>query len=142
MRTIHFRRYAAAAAIAAAPLFSIAQDVPAPQPPGLETIEESEEPAITIRKPESEREITERREDGRVTEIKVRSGKSTYYLRPNDPPGNVMRGDAMSSPVRPAEWKVHRFDRAQPEAEERDDSLEPVPATPVQPLPATPAQQQ
>lgn len=132
MHTIHFRRYVAAAAIAAVPLFSIAQDGPAPQPPGLQAIEETEEPAITIRKPESEREITERRDNGRVTEIKVKSGKSTYYLHPNDPPGNVMRGDVMSDTVRPAEWKVHRFDRAKPKTEEGIDSSEPVPATPVQ----------
>jgi len=129
MRPFHFRNIAALAAIATIPLFSLAQERVAPPPPQLQQLDEDEQPAITIRKPEVEREITERRENGRVTEVKVRSGRSTYYLHPNTPAGSAMPGDTQSDTVRPAEWVVHEFDLGRNKAEEKGE--EPVPATPV-----------
>lgn len=96
--------------LAAAP-FSVAQNTGKNTPPAeeLELIDETEQPTITIRKPDATREITERREHGAVTEIRVQTGISTYYLFPNNPLGSSFR-DASSRVVRPALWRVHEFD--------------------------------
>lgn len=75
----------------------------------LELIDEVEQPTITIRKPDATREITERKENGVVTEIKVQTGWSTYYLFPNDPLGSSFK-DTASTVVRPAMWRIHEFD--------------------------------
>ena len=104
--------YAALAALAAAlPLLAAAQQTP-PPPPQLEKLEEGEAPTITIRKDDGQRsKITEKKEPGgRVTEVKVQSGKSTYYLKPNEQLGNAQPGDAQSNITRPAQWKVLEFD--------------------------------
>ncbi len=128
MRLYYFRNIAVLAAIAAVPLCSVAQETGAAPPPQLEQLDEGDQPAITIRKPATEREITEKREHGRVTEVKVRSGRSTYYLHPNDPAGSAMRGDTQSDTVRPAEWVVHEFDIGR-KAEEAAEGQGPDPAT-------------
>lgn len=128
MPSFHFRNILAVAALAAVPLCSWAQEQAAPPPPKMELLDDSDQPAITIRKPEGEREITERRDNGRVTEIKVRSGKSAYYLHPNAPVGSALPGDAQSTTVRPAEWVVHEFDIGRNKTVEGDVGQEPVPA--------------
>lgn len=113
--------YALAGIVAALPLLAAAQQqTPSQAPPQLEKLEEGEAPAITIRKDEGQRRITEKKEGGKVTEVKVQSGKSTYYLKPNEQPGNAQPGDAQSNMNRPAQWKVLEFDlgtvRETPEA--------------------------
>lgn len=84
----------------------------APRPPQLEKLEEGEEPAVTIRRPEQERATTteKRAPGGKVTEVKVTTGGSTYYLKPNDPAGSAMPGDAQSNSARAAQWEVKTFD--------------------------------
>ena len=47
---------------------------------------------------------------GKVTEVKVHSGKSTYYVKPNDPAGSALPGDAQSSTNRGAQWQVKEFE--------------------------------
>ncbi len=90
--------------------FAMAQNANknAPQKEDLELIDEVEQPTITIRKPDATREITERRENGEVREIKVQTGVSTYYLYPNQPLGGSF--DDITSKNRPAMWRVHEFD--------------------------------
>jgi hypothetical protein len=83
---------------------------PAPPPPQLEKLEEGEPPAVTIRPPENKSTITETRErGGKVREVKVTSGGSTYYLRPNDPAGSALPGDTQSNTTRAAQWEVGTF---------------------------------
>jgi hypothetical protein len=115
MRTPLFRTALAStiSAIALLPLLAAAQQSPQqpPQaPPQLEKLDEGEAPAITIRKNEGQQRITEKKEGGKVTEVKVQSGKSTYYLKPNEQAGNAQPGDAQSNTNRPAQWKVLEFD--------------------------------
>lgn len=93
----------------AAPILAIAQQQSAPPPPRLEKLEEGSDPGITIRKPEGEKKITEKREQGKVTEIKVQSGKSAYVLKPNEPAGSAVPGDAESSGNRAAQFQVLEF---------------------------------
>ena len=91
---------------------AIAQPAQAPSevPPKLEKLEEGSAPGITIRQREGERKMTEKREKGKVTEVKVHSGKSTYYVKPNDPAGSALPGDAQSSTNRGAQWQVKEFE--------------------------------
>ncbi|MFC5476238.1 DUF2782 domain-containing protein [Paraherbaspirillum soli] len=82
----------------------------APPPPELEKLEEGVAPATTPRKPgEAKPKITEKREQGRVTEVKVETGGSTYYLKPQQV-GNSVPGDTPSAPARGAQWQIKEFD--------------------------------
>jgi len=113
----------------------------APPPPTMENLEEGEAPAITIRKPEQQNRITEKRgHGGKVTEVKVTSGKSTYYLKPNDPAGSGMPNDVQNGTNRAAQWEVLNFDlspakEAMDEQEEADVAATPEP--PVVPVSTT-----
>lgn len=82
----------------------------APPPPVMENLEEGEPPAISITPPGTEKKITEKRQQGKVTEIEVKTGNSTYYLKPVDPAGSAMRGDGQSNEIRAAQWPVMEFD--------------------------------
>jgi len=99
------------ASLALLPLLAAAQQA-SDAPPRLERLDENQEPAITIRKDDGQRaKVTEKKEGGHVTEVKVQAGKSTYYLKPNlEQPGNAQPGDAQSSGNRPPQWKVLEFD--------------------------------
>ena len=97
----HFRKTIALAALAVTSV-AVGQEVQQKAPPAdLEIIDEVDQPAITIRKPDTTGEITEKRQGGMVEEIKVKSGPSTYYLYPNGP--NGVPGSFMSNEVRPAQ---------------------------------------
>ena len=112
----------------AAPLPAGAQQEAAPPPPKLEKLEEGDAPAITIRKPGSEKKITEKRERGKIKEVKVQSGKNTYYLKPNEPAGSALPGDADSTTTRPAQWQVLEFGGPKSAKEvEPPQTLEPAP---------------
>lgn len=105
---------------------------PAKSPP-LEKIEEIGDDAITVTgKPDSEKKITEKREQGKVTEVQVNTGRSSYSVKPNTPVGNAMPGDMTGSANRGPQWKVMEFDlgkknKNQKEQDAADDA--PPPAT-------------
>jgi len=107
----------------------------APPPPKLEKLEEGEQPAITIAPPDSGTKITEKRQQGKVTEVKVKSGKSTYYLKPNEPAGSAARGDLQSDEVRPAQWQILEFDLGGKKTNEKEveppQTLQPAAAKPA-----------
>lgn len=80
------------------------------QPPATDPIEAgSDEPATRI-EPRRGTRITEKRNNGQVTEIEVQSGKSRYTMRPHQPAGNAQGGDAQSSAFRAPQWQVMEFD--------------------------------
>jgi hypothetical protein len=90
------------------------QSKPGDAPPKLETIEPA--PPITtpaLPPPKSARgapKITEKKEGGRVTEVKVQAGPSSYTMKPNTPAGNAQVGDAQGgSTIRPPQWTVMEF---------------------------------
>lgn len=86
----------------------------APPPPELETLEEGPPPSVTIKKQGDDssngNSVTERRDHGQTTEIKVHSGPSTYYLKPTQEVGTALPGDAQSGPPTPAQWVIKEFD--------------------------------
>lgn len=113
----------------AAPFLASAQQAAqpanaAPPPPRLEKLEEGEAPAITIRKPDGERKIVEKREQGRVTEVKVQTGKSEYTLKANQQAGSALPGDAESSKMRAPQWKVGEFDWGRPKEAKEVDAVQ------------------
>ena len=88
----------------------------APPPPRLERLEEGEAPAVTIPGGgPAENSITEKREQGRVTEVEVRTGRSTYVVKPINPAGSALPGDAQANTNRAPQFKVKEFDLQRPE---------------------------
>ncbi|MES2325090.1 MAG: hypothetical protein V4633_22780 [Pseudomonadota bacterium] len=113
-----------------------ASPAPSQAPPKLEVIEEGNDAPITVTPPKSGgTKITEKKEGGRVTEIKVKSGKSNYTMKPNIPAGNAQPGDGQSSNVRAPQWTVMEFDLGKKKKTSKDDVPEPTPAK-VAPPPA------
>lgn len=107
---------------------------PSAAPPKLEKIEEIADDAITVTaKPAPERQITEKREGGRVVEVKVKSGPSTYTVRPNNTTGTALPGDAMSGNSRGPQWTVMEFDlgkkKKKTEEESATDAATPPPVS-------------
>jgi hypothetical protein len=91
---------------------AFAQSTPSQAPPKLEKIEEFADDSINVTaKPSTEGKITDRRDNnGNVTETTVKSGPSTYTVRPAHPVGTSLPGDATSGPLRGAQWTVLEFD--------------------------------
>ncbi len=94
-----------------APCFLAHAEIKDTAPSNLEKLEESNDTGITIRQKESERRITEKRENGRVTEIKVNNGNGApaYYLKPNTPAGSALPGDVQSNSIRAPQWEIMEF---------------------------------
>jgi len=113
------------------------QSAPDAPPPQLENLEEDEPPAVTIRGSESERNISQKREQGKVTSVKVKSGNSTYYLKPNTPAGSAVPGDVQSNMSRAAQWQVLEFDWSRDPEKARQEAAAQAAAAP--PPPAAPA---
>ena len=108
----------------------------APPPPQLERLEEGAAPAVTIPGGgQPERGITEKREQGRVTEVEVRTGRSTYVVKPLNPGGSALPGDTQANTNRAAQFKVKEFDLSRPE-ELKPQPQPQAPQAPAAPPPA------
>jgi hypothetical protein len=60
--------------------------------------------------------VTEKRmRGGRVTEVEVNSGRSTYILKPNTQYGSTVPGDTQSNVNRAPQWQIFGFDLKRPE---------------------------
>ncbi|WP_420476819.1 DUF2782 domain-containing protein [Noviherbaspirillum sp. ST9] len=95
----------------------------AQQPPKLEKLEEGEAPAVTIRKPDQKSRIQEKRAPGgKVTEVKVTAGGSSYVVKPNESAGSAQPGDLQSNTIRPAQWEVKEFDLGRPKTKEQEEA--------------------
>ena len=92
------------------PLIVQAQSTPASTPPKLEKIEEVPDSGITIRKPESNaNKAVEKRVNGKVTEVQVKSGKSNYVVKANPETGNNPKGTVQGDGNRGAQWSILEF---------------------------------
>ena len=116
MRILLFRSIFMAS-LASLPISIMAQT--ASTPPVLEKLDEGEPPAITIKPSSPRHAVTEKREGGKVTEVKVKKGKNNYTLKPNTPAGTSLPGDAESSGNRAAQWDVTEFDLGTPLSKEK-----------------------
>ncbi len=116
---------------ASMPAFAQQPLADAPPPPRLERLEEGEAPAVTIPGGgQPERSITEKREQGRVTEVEVRTGRSTYVVKPLNPAGSALPGDTQSNTNRAAQFKVKEFDLSKPEDLKPQPQPQQAPAVP------------
>jgi hypothetical protein len=101
----------------------------APRPPELQQLEEGEAPAVTIRKPGddgtgSANSITQTRSQGKVNDVTVHSGGSTYHVKPTPTMGNSVPGDAQSGPVQGAQFVVKEFNWGN--KKQKDDGVAPT----------------
>jgi hypothetical protein len=91
-----------------------AQQTPSSAPPKLERVEPgSDTPITTIPSRQEQRQptkVVEKREGGRVTEVQVTTGKSSYTMKANPPDTVSQPGDPASGPLRPPQWKVLEWD--------------------------------
>jgi hypothetical protein len=113
---------------------AFAQSTPSQAPPKLEKIEEVADDPITVKaKSGTEGKITERRDNsGNVVEATVKSGPSTYTVKPNHPVGSSLPGDMTSGNPRGPQWTVMEFDigkkkKKAPEEEAAPDTNVPPP---------------
>jgi hypothetical protein len=105
-----------------------------PPPPELERLEEGEAPAVTIPGGgPAEKSITQKREQGRVTEVEVRTGRSTYVVKPLTPSGSALPGDTPANTNRAPQFKVKEFDLGKPEDFKPQPQAQPAPAAPAPP---------
>jgi len=100
---------------------------PSDAPPKLEQIEEVGDAPITVAPVAPRQQITEKREAGVVSEVKVSTGGSTYYMRPGTP------GDPTNSQLRGPQWKVLEFDLGKKKQKQRDDDAADTTPEPPQP---------
>jgi hypothetical protein len=91
-------------------------------------------PGLSVDKPDVKKnETKERREGGKVTEVEVTSGGSTYKLQANPNVGNAPEGTVQGTSNRPALWSIFQF--GGPKKESKDEKeVEPV----LQPVPPKP----
>lgn len=138
MRTSRVLIIATASIAAYAMLLPAGAQQPAPDvpPPKLEKLEEGEPPAVTIRGADSERNISQKRDQGKVTSVKVKSGNSTYYLKPNTPAGSAVPGDVQSNMSRAAQWQVLEFDWSRDPEKAGAEAAAQTAAVPPPPPPA------
>lgn len=81
------------------------KDVPPPPPP-LEKLEEVGESELKLAKPESKNlKMQERKEEGKVTEVRVSSGGSNYTVKENKAAKGTREGEAN----RAAQWTILEF---------------------------------
>lgn len=118
-----------------------AQQTPSSAPPKLERIEETADTPITVTTPaqRTTKKITEKRENGRVTEVEVKTGKSSYTMKANPPGAVAQPGDSSSGTLRPPQWKVLEFDFGKKKQKELDEAAAAAVATAPPPPPMTPA---
>ncbi|MYM30962.1 hypothetical protein GTP58_21730 [Duganella sp. CY15W] len=114
---------------------AFAQSTPSQAPPKLEKIEEIADDPITVTaKPGTEGKITEKRDNsGNVTEATVKSGPSTYTLRPNHPAGTALPGDALGGSNRGPQWTIMEFDIGKKKKKTTDEDSAPETNAPPSP---------
>ncbi len=113
---------------------ALAQPTPSAAPPKLERIEEGSDTPITVTPPKTgDHKITEKKEGGRVTEAKVKSGKSVYTMKPNTPAGNAQPGDVVSNGIRAPQWTVLEFDLNKKKKTSKEDLPQQAPVPPPPP---------
>ncbi|MES2832510.1 MAG: hypothetical protein V4695_11010 [Pseudomonadota bacterium] len=110
--------------VAGTAIAQTAPPVPSDAPPRLERLEEGA-PAGTPQAPSPQNGVTESRDNsGAVNEIEVRTGISTYYLRPNGQVGNAQPGDQQSSGNRAAQFRVKEFDLGRKKVDKPNDAAQ------------------
>jgi hypothetical protein len=100
-----------------------AQQTPSSAPPKMERVEEGSDKPVTITPQQrNAQKITEKRDGGRVTEVQVTTGKSSYTMKANPAGAVAQPGDTASGTLRPPQWKVLEFDLFKKKQKEREEA--------------------
>lgn len=111
---------------------ALAQQKPSEAPPKLEVIEEGSDQPIVVTPPKAGgAKITEKKDGGRITEVKVKTGKSAYTMKGTNPAAVNERGSGGGSTVGAPQWQVMEFDLNRKKKTDKED----VPAADVPPPP-------
>ncbi|SFU27662.1 hypothetical protein [Pseudoduganella namucuonensis] len=104
-------------------------------PPKLDKIEEIDTPITVTNKTGDDRKISEQRDNsGRVTEAKVKSGPTTYSVKPkNTATSTALPGDAAGQANRGPQWTVMEFDIGKKKTKQKEDGAEDDTAPPPPP---------
>lgn len=114
----------------------------APPPPRIEKLEEG--PSVKPEKNPSfgkqeNKKITEKRNNaGKVTEVEVKTGNTSYTLKADPEVGNAPAGTVQGQGNRPAQWKILEFGGKSARPAEVKEATPPAPAA----KPATASQPQ
>jgi hypothetical protein len=114
-----------------------AQTPPSDKPPKMDKIEEYADDAVNIKSNQSQQgtQITDTRDNnGNLVDTTVKSGASTYKVRPAHPAGSVA-AEGPGPAIRGPQWTLFEFGNKKKTTEEDDDAAAEVPAPPV-PAPA------
>ena len=103
-----------------------------------EKMDEADASAQASEPHKPQREITEKRERGNVTEVKVQSRNSTYYLKPSDAAGAPRPTDNQRN-LQGAQWRVMQFDWGKRKENKKPDAAQA--GTPQADAPAPPPAQ-
>lgn len=91
--------------------FAQAQQKPSEAPPKLQVVDEGADAPLKVERPrQGGTKIVEKKVGGKVTEVTVKAGPSTYTMKPHDPPGNAQPGDGQSPDIRAPQWTIFEFD--------------------------------
>lgn len=98
---------------------------PSAAPPKLDKIDEIDTPITVTNKPK-EKAVNEKRDNsGRVTEAKIKSGPSTYTVKPkNTSTSTALPGDAAGMANRGPQWTVMEFDLGKKKTKQKEDEAE------------------
>jgi len=115
---------------------ALAQEKPAETPPKLDVIEEGSDTPIVVTPPATGgAKITEKKDGGRTTEVKVKTGKSAYTMKGAHPSAVNERSSGTGSTLGTPQWQVLEFDLSR----KKKTDKEAVPAAEAPPPPAPPA---
>jgi hypothetical protein len=113
-----------------------AQQKPSEAPPKLEIIEPGSDTPVTVTPPKTGgAKVSEKKEGGRVTEVKVKTGKGGgYTMKAANPAATAHPGSTQSSTLNPPQWSVLEFDLSKKKKTSKEDVPEPAPAPPPPPM--------
>jgi hypothetical protein len=132
LRTPLFRILLASCLLASASLAGAQQSKPSDAPPKLERLDDSNLAPATATPRANEPKISEKRENGRTTEVKVKTGKSSYTMKGTNPAAGSSGLDANGSSLRGPQWQVGEFDlnKKKKDASEAAAETDAAPAPP------------
>lgn len=112
---------------------------PSDAPPKLERVEEgSDKPITIVPKRDDRRKIKETRDGGRVKEVEVTSGPSTYKMKGADPASVAVNNEGTGSTLRPPQWQVLEFDLSKKKQTQREAEAAEAAAAAAAPAPPPP----
>ena len=117
---------------------ALAQTPPKPSeaPPKMQ-VEDDGAPITNAPQKQGGTRIVEKKEGGRVTEVKVKAGPSTYTMKPHVPAGNAQPGDGQSSAIRAPQWTVLEFDIGGKKKNTEQEAVPEATPAPAPPPPVT-----